>query len=70
MILSFPGEELDVLFMNTLFILPGVIAERSKDIIFSGSGDGITLSIHRTRPGFSGVLYRELAPMVMVAKWV
>ena len=36
MILSFPGEELDDLFMNTLFILPGVIAERSKDIIFLG----------------------------------
>ena len=70
MIPSSPGEELNDLFMSTLFILPGVISERLKGVIFSGSGDHITLSIHRGRPGFSGVLYRELVPLVMVAKWV
>ena len=70
MILLSPGEEMDDLFMSTLFILPGVITERSKGVIFSGSGDGITSSIHRGRPGFSGVLYRKLVPLLMVAKWV
>ena len=45
-ILSSPGEELDDLFASTLFILPGVIAERSKSVISSKSGDGITSSIH------------------------
>ena len=33
---SSPGEELDDLFMRTLFILTEVIAERSKGVIFSG----------------------------------
>ena len=32
-------------FSWALFILPGVIAKRSKGVIFCGSGDGITLSI-------------------------
>ena len=43
MITSSPGEELDDLFMSTLFILPEVIAEILKGAIFSGSGGGITL---------------------------
>ena len=67
-ILSSLGEELDDLFASTLFILPGVIAERSKGVISSRSGDGITSSIHLGRGWFSEVLYRELLPMAMVAK--
>ena len=55
--------------MSTLFILPGVIAERSKGVIFSGSGVALLQSIGGG-PGFSGVLYRELVALVMVAKWV
>ena len=43
MIPSSPGKELDDLFMSTPFILPKVIAERLKSVIFSGSGGGITV---------------------------
>ena len=65
---SLSGDELDDLFARTFFILPGVIGDRSKGVISSGSGDGITSSIHTGRPGFLGVLYRELVPLVTFAK--
>ena len=63
MIPSSPGEELGDIFKSTLFILPGVIAERSKGVIFWGAGDGITWSIHMWRLGFLGLLYWELVPL-------
>ena len=65
---SSPGDELDDLFARTFFILPGSIGDRLKGVISSGSGDGITSSIHAGRPGLSEVLYRELAPLVTFAK--
>ena len=45
MIPSSPGDELNDLFARTLFILPGVIGDRSERVISSWSGDGITFII-------------------------
>ena len=65
---SSPGEELDDLFARALFMLLGVIAERSNGGISSGLGYGITSSIHFGSPGASKVLDQEFVLLVTFAK--
>ena len=64
------GEEVDDLFARALFMLQGVIADRSNGVASSASGGGITSSIHFGGPGTSGVLYREFVVLVTFTKWL
>ena len=57
MIPSSPVEELDDLFMSTLFILSAVIEMTLLRQSTGGGLDSQGCHIHRGRPGFSGMLY-------------